>query len=113
MNLTDEELSLYAIREVQLILAVYIQPGPRDAEKTINDLLSVLDRDDVGEAVDRARGLDRDACVLKRKTAAPPRRLTRLSASWPANSQRYHLRLLSQMLEHLPAWFLRRIATAD
>ena len=53
MTLSDEELALYAIREAQLILADYIQPGPRDAEMTLNDLLSVLDRDDVVEAVDR------------------------------------------------------------
>jgi hypothetical protein len=48
-------LTLSAIREAQLILAEYVQPGPRDAEKTINDLLSVLDRDDVVEAVDRLK----------------------------------------------------------
>jgi hypothetical protein len=53
MTLSDEELTLYAIREAQLILADYIHPGPRDADKTIDALLSVLDRDDVVEAVDR------------------------------------------------------------
>jgi len=53
MTLPDEEVLLYAIREAQLILADYIQPGPRDCAKTINELLSVLDRNDVVEAVDR------------------------------------------------------------
>jgi len=53
MNLSDDELVVYAIREAQLILADYIQPGAQDAEKTIRDLLSVLDRDDIVEAVDR------------------------------------------------------------
>jgi hypothetical protein len=53
MNLSDQELAVMALREAQLILADYIQPGPRDCEKTINDLLAVLDRDDVVEAVDR------------------------------------------------------------
>jgi len=53
MTLSDEELTLMAIREAQLILADYIHPGPRDAEKTLNELLSVLDRNDVVEAVDR------------------------------------------------------------
>lgn len=57
MNLSDEELTLYAIREAQLILADHIQPGPRDAEKTINQLLDVLDRDDVVEALDRLEAL--------------------------------------------------------
>jgi len=31
MALSDEELTLYAIREAQLILADYIYPDPRDA----------------------------------------------------------------------------------
>ncbi|MDB5616116.1 hypothetical protein [Tardiphaga sp.] len=53
MTLSDEELALMALREAQLILADYIQPGPRDPAKTINELLAVLDRNDVVEAVDR------------------------------------------------------------
>jgi hypothetical protein len=53
MTLSDEELTVYAIREAQLILADYIEPGTRNAEKTIQDLLDVLDRNDVVEAVDR------------------------------------------------------------
>lgn len=53
MTLSDEELTLYAIREAQLILADQIHPGPRDAETTLNDPLSVLDRNGVVEAMDR------------------------------------------------------------
>lgn len=53
MNLSDEELTIMALREAQLILADYVQPGPRDSAKTIQQLLQVLDRDDVVEAVDR------------------------------------------------------------
>ena len=53
MTLTDHELTVMALREAEPILADYIQPGPRDCEKTINELLAVLDRDDVVEAVDR------------------------------------------------------------
>jgi hypothetical protein len=52
MTLSDEELALHAIREAQLFQADYIQPGSRDAAQTINELLSVLDRNDVVEAVD-------------------------------------------------------------
>jgi len=58
MNLTDEELTLYAIREAQLILADYILPGSRNAERTVQQLLDVLDRDDVVEAVDRLEALN-------------------------------------------------------
>ena len=32
-----------AVKEAQAILARYVEPGPRDAENTINDLLAVLD----------------------------------------------------------------------
>jgi hypothetical protein len=53
MNLSDEELTVYAIREAQLILADYVQPGPTDAEKTVQELLEVLDSNDVVEADDR------------------------------------------------------------
>ena len=53
MTLSDEELLLVAIREAQMILAAHANPGPRDVEKTISALLSVLERDDVVAAVDR------------------------------------------------------------
>jgi hypothetical protein len=32
-----------AVKEAQAVLARYVEPGPRDCEKTINDLLAVLD----------------------------------------------------------------------
>jgi hypothetical protein len=53
MTLSDQELTLFALREAQLILADHVQSGPRDKEKTIQQLLNVLDRKDVVEAVDR------------------------------------------------------------
>jgi hypothetical protein len=51
--MTDQELAMSALREAQLILARYAEPGQRDSEKTIQQLLKVLDRNDVVEAVDR------------------------------------------------------------
>jgi hypothetical protein len=51
MPLSDEELTIYAIREAQLILGYHIHPVPRGAERTINEMLSVLDRDDVVQTV--------------------------------------------------------------
>jgi hypothetical protein len=53
MTLSDEELILYALREAQSILADFVEPGARDAVKTIQELLDVLDRTDVVEAADR------------------------------------------------------------
>ncbi|MGY8635317.1 hypothetical protein RAD15_22830 [Bradyrhizobium sp. 14AA] len=54
-------------RAGQAILARYLEPGERDCERTTNDLLDVLDRDEVvgaveelerrGEAVDELRRL--------------------------------------------------------
>lgn len=34
-----------AVKEAQAILARYVEPGPRDCQKTINELLAVLDED--------------------------------------------------------------------
>jgi hypothetical protein len=53
MTLSDQELALFALREAQLILADHVQPGLRDSDKTIQQLLEVLDRSDVVEAMER------------------------------------------------------------
>lgn len=53
MMLSDEELAIFTLREAQLILADQIMLGHHDSEKTIQQLLAVLDRDDVVQAVDR------------------------------------------------------------
>ncbi|MDB5625092.1 MAG: hypothetical protein JWR73_894 [Tardiphaga sp.] len=37
--MTDQERVVTAIRVAELILARYIEPGPRDCEQTINDCL--------------------------------------------------------------------------
>ena len=54
--MTDQELLIYAVREAQLILARHIEPGKRDPEDTIEQLLSILDRSELVEAVDRIVG---------------------------------------------------------
>ena len=51
--MNDQQRVVYALREAQMILAQHIELGPRDAETTIENLLAVLDRNDVVEAVDR------------------------------------------------------------
>ena len=53
--MTDQELVVRAVREAQILLAAYIEPGPRDADATINRLLSILDRNDL-VATDRLEG---------------------------------------------------------
>ena len=49
----DEHRVIYAIREAQFILAQYIESGPRDAEKPLKSLLSLIDRNEVVESIDR------------------------------------------------------------
>jgi hypothetical protein len=41
-----------AVEEAQAILARYVGPGPRDSEKTINDLLTVLDDERLVQAME-------------------------------------------------------------
>jgi hypothetical protein len=53
VKLSDQELTLYALREAQLILAEVGQTEPRDLETIIDKLREVLNRADVIEAVDR------------------------------------------------------------
>jgi hypothetical protein len=49
--MTPEKRILLAIESAQDILAHYVAPGPRDAEKTIDALLNVLDDEEVVQAV--------------------------------------------------------------
>jgi hypothetical protein len=46
-----EERLLRAVEQAQDVLAQYVEPGPRDAEKTVNDLMTILDDSDLVEAV--------------------------------------------------------------
>jgi hypothetical protein len=41
-----------AVKEAQAILARYVEPGPRDCQSTINDLLAVLDDERLVQAVE-------------------------------------------------------------
>lgn len=42
-----------AVKQAQVILASYVEPGPRDRNKTINELLDVLDDEELIEAMER------------------------------------------------------------
>jgi hypothetical protein len=46
-----EERVLRAVEQAQDVLARYVEPGPRDAEKTVNVLMTILDGSDLVEAV--------------------------------------------------------------
>lgn len=46
---------LKAVQEAQGILARHVEPGPRDCEQTINQLLDVLDDEAVVRAIEESR----------------------------------------------------------
>ena len=55
MNNPDQETLIRAIEDARRILSEYIEPGRRDATRTVERLLAVLDRKDVVHALDRVK----------------------------------------------------------
>jgi hypothetical protein len=55
MNTPDEDTLIRAVEDAKRILGEYIELGPRDATRTVERLLAVLDRDDVVHALDRIK----------------------------------------------------------
>lgn len=52
-DMTDQEIVLQAVHEVRVILGAYIEPGERDPERALNNILGVIGRDDLVAAVER------------------------------------------------------------
>jgi hypothetical protein len=46
-----EEQVLRAVEQAQGLLASYVEPGPRDAEQTVKELLAVLDTNELADAI--------------------------------------------------------------
>jgi hypothetical protein len=55
MSTPDQETLLRAIEDARRILGEYIKPGQRNAARTVQHLLAVLDRNDVVHALDRIK----------------------------------------------------------
>ncbi len=53
INNPDQDTVLRAVEDARRILGEYIEPGPRDATRTVERLLAVRDRNDVVHALDR------------------------------------------------------------
>jgi hypothetical protein len=53
MNNPDQEILIRAVEDARRILGEYIEPGPRDATKTVERLLAVLDKNDLVHALGR------------------------------------------------------------
>ena len=55
MNSPDQDVLIRAVEDARRILGEYIEPGARDATRTMERLLAVLDRDEVILALDRIK----------------------------------------------------------
>ncbi len=53
MNNPDQHTLVRAVEDARRILGEYIEPGPRDARRTVERLLAILNRNDVVHALDR------------------------------------------------------------
>jgi hypothetical protein len=49
----DQELLISTLREAGLIIANYLEPGPRDADEVITQLVAVLDTQELANAIER------------------------------------------------------------
>ncbi len=54
--MTDQERIIIALRDATEIIGDYLEPGPRDAEETINRLIAVLDTQELAAALERVEG---------------------------------------------------------
>ena len=54
--MTDQECIIIALRDATEIIGDYLEPGPRDAEETINRLIAVLDTQEPAAALERVEG---------------------------------------------------------
>ncbi|KQW22945.1 hypothetical protein ASC80_06355 [Afipia sp. Root123D2] len=50
--MTPEQRIAAAVRDAQLVLSAYVEPGFRDPERTINELFNVLDDYQLIEALE-------------------------------------------------------------
>ena len=64
--MTADKQVLEAVERAQAILARYVEPGERDCERTINDLLDILDRDEVVAAVEELEQRGEAVAELRR-----------------------------------------------
>jgi hypothetical protein len=55
MNNPDQEILIRAVEDARRILGEYIEPGPRDAKRTVERLLAVLDKPEIVHALDRIK----------------------------------------------------------
>jgi hypothetical protein len=54
--MTDQETVLLALDEAGKIISQYLEPGPRDAVKSIDRLIAILDNQEFARAIKRMSG---------------------------------------------------------
>jgi hypothetical protein len=55
MNNHDQDTVIRAVEDARRVLGEYIAPGSRDATRTVERLLAILDRNDLVHALDRIK----------------------------------------------------------
>jgi hypothetical protein len=55
MNNPDQDTLIRTVEDARRILGEYIDPGPRDATRTVERLLAILDKNEVVHALDRIK----------------------------------------------------------
>jgi hypothetical protein len=55
MNNPDQDTLIRAVEDARRILGEYLEPRPRGATRTVEQLLAVLDRNEVVHALDRIK----------------------------------------------------------
>jgi hypothetical protein len=55
MNNPDQDTLIRAVEDARRILGEYLEPGPRDATRTVEGLLAILDKNDLVHALDRIK----------------------------------------------------------
>jgi hypothetical protein len=51
--MTDQQTVVVALREAGRIIAEYLEPGPRNTDETMNQLIAALDNHDLARALER------------------------------------------------------------
>src|SRR5712671_3470228 len=55
MTTPDQDTLIRAVEDARRILGEYIEPGPRDAKRTVERLLAVLAKPEIVHALDRMK----------------------------------------------------------
>jgi hypothetical protein len=71
-DLSDDEILMLALTAAQAALMKHVEPGHRDAEETLNTILSVLDHDTIVQAELRKLHSMRRKQVAGKRTASQP-----------------------------------------